>query len=100
VQVAFAARGVALPRDSYLQAEIGEPVTVESARPGDLLFFSENGRSVTHVAVVGPNDTLSHSTLSCGGFIQEPWAVGSRAAYLRDIFVGGRRPPRTEDPAL
>lgn len=100
VQIAFAARGVALPRDSFLQAEVGEPVVLETARVGDLLFFSENGRSVTHVAIVGANDTLVHSTLSAGGFLQEPWGPDTRAGFLRDLFVSGRRLPRGEGPAL
>lgn len=100
VQVAFAARGIALPRDSFLQAEVGEPVVLETARAGDLLFFSENGRSVTHVAVVGPGDTLLHSTLACGGYVQEQWGLGTRAIFLRDIFVVGRRLPRGDGPAL
>lgn len=100
VQVAFAARGVALPRDSFMQAEVGEPVVLETARNGDLLFFSENGRSVTHVAIVGANETLVHSTLSAGGFLQETWGPDSRAGFLRDLFVGGRRLPRGEGPAL
>ncbi len=100
VQVTFAARGIALPRDSFLQADVGEPVVLETARPGDLLFFSENNRSVTHVALVGAGDTLLHSTLSCGGFIQEQWGPGTRAEFLRDVFVNGRRFPRGDGPAL
>lgn len=100
VQVTFAARGIALPRDSFLQAEIGEPVILETARPGDLLFFSENGRSITHVVMVGANDTIVHSTLSAGGFLQEAWGPDSRAGFLRELFVSGRRLPRGEGPAL
>lgn len=99
VQIAFAARGVVLPRDSFLQAEIGEPVIRETARSGDLLYFSENGRSITHVAVVGPGDTLLHSTLSAGGFLQETWGEGTRAAFLSNLFVHGRRIPRADTPA-
>lgn len=100
MQTSFAARGVALPRDSFVQAEVGEPVSREEAKPGDLFFFSENGRSVTHVALVGVGDTLVHSTLAAGGFLQEPWGPGTRAAYLNDYFVSGRRPPRGDGPAL
>jgi cell wall-associated NlpC family hydrolase len=100
IQLTFAARGIALPRDSFLQAEIGEPVVIETARPGDLLFFSENTRSVTHVAIVGAGETLLHSTLSCGGFIQEQWGPGTRAEFLRSVFVNGRRLPRGDGPAL
>ena len=100
IQTSFAARGIAMPRDSFVQAEFGEPVTREEAKPGDLFFFSENGRSVTHVALVGAGDTLVHSTLAAGGFLQEPWGPGTRAAYLNDYFVSGRRPPRGDGPAL
>lgn len=100
MQTSFAARGVLLPRDSFVQATIGDPIGREEAKPGDLLFFSENGRSVTHVALVGAGDTLVHSTLSAGGVIQEGWGPGSRAAYLNDYFVGARRPPRGDGPAL
>lgn len=100
VQIAFAARGSLMPRDSFLQAEVGEPVTRDAAKAGDLLYFSENGRSITHVAIVGPGDTLLHSTLSAGGFLQETWTDGTRASYLQDIFVHGRRIARVESPAL
>ncbi|MEO6066638.1 MAG: C40 family peptidase [Gemmatimonadota bacterium] len=100
VQMTFAARGIALPRDSFLQADVGEPVVLETARAGDLLYFSENGRSITHVAMIGSGDTLLHSTLSCGGFVQEQWGPGTRAEFLRDVFVSGRRLPRGDGPAL
>jgi len=100
VQMALAARGVPMPRDSFLQSEIGEPVTIETARVGDLLFFSENGRSVTHVVIVAAGDTIIHSTLSAGGVLQEPWGPDTRAEFLRPLFVNGRRPPRGEGPAL
>ncbi|HEU5358053.1 MAG TPA: C40 family peptidase [Gemmatimonadales bacterium] len=99
VQVGFAARGIALPRDSFLQAETGTEVDLASARRGDLLFFSENGRSVTHVAVLGPDDRLVHSSLSAGGFIVEAWTAGTRAGFLRDLFVTARRPPAPEGAA-
>ena len=100
MQTTFAARGVLLPRDSFVQATTGEEIGRDAVKPGDLLFFSENGRSVTHVAISGPGDTLIHSTLGAGGFIQEPWGPGSRAAFLNDLFVGARRPPRGDGPAL
>ena len=99
VQCAFAARGVSLPRDSFLQAETGTAVDLAAAHRGDLLFFSENGHSVTHVAVLGPDDLLVHCSLSAGGFVVEPWVTGSRAGYLRDIFAAARRPPTSAGPA-
>ena len=91
IQTAFAARGQVVPRDSHDQAALGEPVGTDAARPGDLLFFSENGTRITHVAFAGEDDTLVHSTLACGGFTVESWKPGSRAATLRNQLVTARR---------
>jgi len=93
VQTTFAARGVPLPRDSSAQALVGAEVALDAVVPGDLLFFSENGRSVTHVAFAAEDDTLIHSTVSCGGVLRESWAPGHRAAQLREAFVIARRVP-------
>jgi cell wall-associated NlpC family hydrolase len=66
-------------------------VATDAAEPGDLLFFSESGPRITHVAFAGDDDTLVHSTLSCGGFLVESWKPGSRAAHLREQLVAIRR---------
>jgi cell wall-associated NlpC family hydrolase len=91
VQTTFRARGVELPRDAALQMDLGDVVRPVNRLPGDLLFFTERGDRVTHVAIAGEDDTLVHSTLSCGGFVAERWAPGTRAAFLRDRLVGVRR---------
>jgi hypothetical protein len=92
VQTTFAARGLALPRDSAQQARHGTSVSLDAIRPGDLLFFrSESGARITHVAFAGEADTLVHSTLACGGMLVEPWLPGSRAAGLRERLVAVRR---------
>jgi hypothetical protein len=92
VQTTFAARGVALPRDSAQQVSHGSVVSFEAIRPGDLLFFSgESGTGITHVAFAGEADTLVHSTLACGGMLVEPWLPGARAASLRERLVAVRR---------
>lgn len=92
VQTTFAARGVALPRDSAQQVAHGASVPLESIRPGDLLFFSgESTSNITHVAFAGEADTLVHSTLACGGMLVEPWLPGTRAASLRERLVAVRR---------
>ncbi|MGH7585545.1 MAG: NlpC/P60 family protein [Gemmatimonadales bacterium] len=93
VQTTYAARGVQLPRDSSLQAGAGVAVDPSTARPGDLIFFGERGDRVTHVAFMGSEETLIHSTLACGGVVREPWTPGSRAAVLRARVVGARRIP-------
>ena len=92
VQTTFAARGIALPRDSSQQARHGISVALNAIQPGDLLFFrSETGSAITHVAFAGEADTLVHSTLPCGGMLTEPWLPGSRAATLRERLVAVRR---------
>jgi gamma-D-glutamyl-L-lysine dipeptidyl-peptidase len=92
VQTAFAARGTRLPRDAALQAECGMPVDLDGAKPGDLLFFrGDSGDRITHVAFAAEADTLVHSTVACGGALQESWLPGSRAAVLRDKLVAVRR---------
>ena len=92
VQTTFAARGLALPRDSAQQATVGTSVPLDAIRPGDLLFFrGESGARITHVAFAGEGDTLVHSTLACGGTLVEPWLPGSRAASLRERLVAVRR---------
>ncbi|MFL5492962.1 MAG: C40 family peptidase [Gemmatimonadales bacterium] len=92
VQTTFAARGLSVPRDSSQQIECGELVPIDQPRPGDLLFFrGEAEGSITHVAFVGEADTLVHSTVACGGVLQESWLPGARAASLRARLVAVRR---------
>lgn len=92
VQTTFAARGLVLPRDSSVQAEIGTPVAPDAIRPGDLLFFhGEDTRRITHVAFAGEDETLIHSTVSCGGVVAESWRGGTRAYGLRERLVAVRR---------
>jgi hypothetical protein len=92
VQTTFLARGLTLPRDSSQQAGCGAPVPLDDSRPGDLLFFVDDGGArVTHVAFAGEADTLVHSTIALGGMVQEPWLPGSRAAALRERLVAVRR---------
>ncbi len=92
VQTTFAARGIALPRDSAQQAECGMAVPLDAGRPGDLLFFrGELGRRITHVAFAGDADTLVHSSVAVGETVVEPWLPGTRAASLRERLVAVRR---------
>jgi gamma-D-glutamyl-L-lysine dipeptidyl-peptidase len=92
VQTTFAARGVPLPRDSAQQVGCGTSISLESAQPGDLLFFrGDAGVRITHVAFAADADTLIHATLACGGVLVESWLPGSRAASLRERLVAVRR---------
>jgi len=91
VQTTFAARGLALPRNTSQQVEQGAAVPLEASRPGDLLFFRGDGGGITHVAFAGEADTLIHATIARGGMVQESWLPGTRAAALRERIVAVRR---------
>ncbi len=54
-QTVFSWNGVALPRDAYQQAEVGQPITPETdfanIQPADLLFFAHPGQRISHVGI-------------------------------------------------
>jgi cell wall-associated NlpC family hydrolase len=69
---AWASAGRALPHYSVAQYDAGTPIPVTSARPGDLLFWSSNGRP----------SGIHHVALSLGGsrFIEAPH-TGANVRY-------------------
>jgi hypothetical protein len=98
VQAVYAARGVALPRDSDQQATSGEPVELSGSGAGyavgDLLFFAERER-ISHVALWAGAGRIVHSTLSRGGVVSEElFADQARLQRLRDQLVAVRRVER------
>jgi gamma-D-glutamyl-L-lysine dipeptidyl-peptidase len=60
--------GVALPRDSDLQARVGERIVSDgdfsSFAPGDLLFFAETEERISHVAISLGGSAIIHSSLT------------------------------------
>lgn len=91
VQAVYRLHGFLLPRDSYQQAEIGEPVEVvpdyANVLPGDLLYFRarESGR-IAHVALSSGGPAILHAA-------QENGAVAvndlSRDSELERSFTQG-----------
>ena len=61
---AWQAAGRSLPHYSVAQYDAGTPIPISDARPGDLLFWSSNGRP----------SGIHHVALSLGGssFIEAP----------------------------
>lgn len=51
VQYVYRQIGVSLPRNSREQHAAGRTVRLRDAIPGDLLFYSFNGRGIDHVAI-------------------------------------------------
>ena len=67
VQSVYWFHGVALPRDSDMQARVGAEIEeADELRPGDLVFFAEHGR-VNHVALSLGGPHIIHASASNGG---------------------------------
>lgn len=92
VQTTFLARGVPIARDASAQFEYGDDVDFVDRRRGDLAFFhGVDTDTITHVAILAPDEHLVHSTIETGQVTREPWGQGSRAAPLRARLAGLRR---------
>lgn len=93
VQSVFRWHGVALPRDAWQQAEVGDAVAIDAAGPADLLFFSDRpDQRITHVAIVLPGRRMVHSALARGGVqVESLDATDPYVQRLRTQCVGARR---------
>lgn len=60
-QMVYRMHGLELPRDSYQQAERGEPVSFDQRRAGDLAFFESNDK-ITHVGILLSPQQIIHSS--------------------------------------
>jgi hypothetical protein len=96
VQSVYWMHGIALPRDSDLQAHIGTEVEPErdwsGLRIGDLLYFAEEGDRISHVAISTGGSGIIHSALSNGGVAENDLAApGVLEDLLRSTFRTARR---------
>jgi len=95
VQGTYAARGIALPRDSDLQSLAGREVKIDAAgsgyEAGDLLCFAD-GRRVSHVALWAGAGRIVHAALARGGVGSDD-LLGETpgATRLRGFLVAVRR---------
>ena len=70
-QQVYAQFGIALPRTSYEQADVGVKLPKEEAIPGDLLFYARDG-VVYHVLMyIGDGKAINASSSSTGIVIQD-----------------------------
>jgi cell wall-associated NlpC family hydrolase len=92
VQYVFQQNGVTLPRTSRTQATSGRslPTKLDGLHAGDLLFFSQSGDAVDHVAIYAGNDRILHST-SSGGGVRYDDLTSARGKWFRDRLVAVRR---------
>ncbi len=95
VQGTYAARGIALPRDSDQQSLAGREVKIDAAgsgyEAGDLLCFAD-GRRISHVALWAGAGRIVHSALARGGVGSDDLLGDAPGAKpLRDMLVAVRR---------
>lgn len=61
-QIAYSSAGLLLPRDTSMQIKCGVPVkSLADAKPGDLIFYGQDGR-VNHVAIYLGDKKIIHSS--------------------------------------
>jgi len=53
--------GIELPRVSYNQAEVGQDVSKDELRKGDLLFFKARGLEIGHVGIYAGDGKILHT---------------------------------------
>ena len=63
VQMVYAMNGIDLPRDAYLQAEIGQSLSfIEEAEEGDLAFFDNDDGKIIHVGIMLKDHRIIHAS--------------------------------------
>lgn len=63
VQVVYGMHGISLPRDAYLQAEIGTTVDfINESQPGDLAYFDNEEESIIHVGIIINENRILHAS--------------------------------------
>lgn len=62
-QAVLSLAGIKLPRDSWMQHRDAKPVSDDwaQAQPGDLLFFAEGSKRITHVGIALGEGQIIHS---------------------------------------
>jgi cell wall-associated NlpC family hydrolase len=63
VQYAYNEAGIGVPRTSREQYRAAQPIQLNQARTGDLLFFNFDGR-ISHVGIYLGNDRFAHAPSS------------------------------------
>jgi hypothetical protein len=92
----FAENGYGLPRTSREQSLIGVEVPLDQVQPGDLLFFADRGRDVSHVGLYLGNGEMIHASTGRGEVTVSD--LGSR--WFQRRLIGARRILGGEAPAL
>jgi murein DD-endopeptidase len=66
VRYSYLTAGVDVPHGTEILLKVTSPLSMSSARIGDLLFFEENGKKYSHVGIYLGNDLFVHAPTSGG----------------------------------
>jgi hypothetical protein len=93
VQWVYWREGVRLPHSVRRLADLGDPVStrIGALRPGDLLFFANDGESINHVAIYAGGDRIIHATSSGNGVRYDVLGEGERGRWFANHLVLARR---------
>lgn len=61
VQTIYKNFGISIPRTASKQALVGTEINIKDIKPGDLVFYSDGGPKVTHVALYIGNNKIIHA---------------------------------------
>jgi len=87
VRYVFSELGIQVPRSVQEQFDAGRRVERDHLKPGDLVFFAIDGRTISHVGIASGSGTFVHAPSSRGQVREESLAV----AYWETRFRGARR---------
>ena len=90
-QLVYKVRGIAIPRNSWQQAEVGTNVSfIDEAMPGDLVFFDNERSRISHVGMMLSRGLVIHAsgrvridTIDHQGIFKHE--IGGYSHYLRTI---------------
>lgn len=75
VQSVYKSFGIGLPRTASQQALVGTEVSIKNIKAGDLVFYSNGGNRVTHVAIYIGNGKIIHARTPSSG-------IGINSVYI------------------
>lgn len=87
VQYSYGKAGVRLPRETRSQRQSTVLVSARNLRPGDLLFFDQEGAKASHVGLYAGDGRFIHAP-STGGKVR---VDSLKSAYWKKHFVEARR---------
>ncbi|MBO9599466.1 MAG: C40 family peptidase [Cohnella sp.] len=90
-QYVFKQLGIDLLRDSRSQATQGKKVSKDDLRPGDLVFFKTNGKTISHVGIYVGDGKFAHASTRKGITIS-----GMSEKSYASTYVTARRVMDTE----